>query len=117
MLQRAREVRLALVSCGDLGPNSILACSGTVAEHQEALMAAGAVGDLLGTFIDAQGRPVGHELNRRVVALALKDLACVPASILASGGLNKAPVIGAILTAGYVRRLVTDETVAQSLLG
>ena len=66
--------------------------------------------------MDADGAPVAHLVNRRVMALPPADLARVPGSILASGGLNKTPVIRAILRAGYVRRLVTDEAVAHALL-
>lgn len=43
-------------------------------------------------------------------------LARVDGSILAPGGLNKTPAIRAILHAGCVRRLVTDEAVAHALL-
>ncbi len=116
VMKRARQVSAALVSCGDFGAHSLLAGTPTVAEHVADLRAAGAVGDVLGTFLDAEGVPVVHPLNRRVMALPPADLARVPASILASGGLNKAAVIRAILRAGYVRRLVTDEAVAQALL-
>ena len=116
VMKRARGVQVALVSCGDFSAQSLLAATPTVAEHLAELQAAGAVGDLLGTFLDAAGTPVAHPLNRRVMALPPADLAGVPGSILASGGLNKAPVIRAILRAGYVRRLVTDEAVAQALM-
>lgn len=116
VLKRAREVTLALVSCGDFSEHSLLAATPSVAEHVPTLLAAGAVGDILGTFLDADGAPVEHVLNRRVMALAPTELERVPVSILASGGLNKAAVIRAILGAGYVRRLVTDEAVAQTLM-
>lgn len=116
VMARAREVPMALVSCGDFGERSLLAGTATVADYTGQLIAAGAVGDILGTFVDASGAPIAHELNRRVVALPPAHLARVPDSILASGGMNKAPIIRAILTAGYVRRLVTDEAVAAALL-
>lgn len=116
VLRRAREVSLALVSCGDFSGHSLLAATPSAAEHMPALRAAGAVGDLLGTFLDADGAPIEHALNRQVIALAPAELARVPVSILASGGLNKTAVIRAILRAGYVRRLVTDEAVAKALM-
>ena len=116
VLKRAREVSVALVSCGDFSEHSLLAGTPTVAEYEAELRVAGAVGDVLGTFLDADGVPVVHALNRRVMALSPADLQRVPTSILASGGLNKAAVIRAILRAGIVRRLVTDEAVAQALV-
>ena len=116
VMARAREVAVAVVSCGDFGDRSLLAGTATVTDSADELMAAGAVGDILGTFVDAVGQPIAHPLNRRVMALPPADLARVPVSILASGGLNKAHIIRAILTAGYVRRVVTDEAVAAALL-
>ena len=38
------------------------------------LRAAGAVGDVLCHFIDAEGKVVDHPVNRRVVAVDLEDL-------------------------------------------
>jgi DNA-binding transcriptional regulator LsrR (DeoR family) len=59
----------------------------------------GAVGDMLGTFLDDDGTPLPHTLNRRVMALTPEALRVVPISVLASGGMNKAPVVRAILRA------------------
>ena len=55
--------------------------------------------------------------NDTVIAMSPADLKKVPGSILISGGLYKAGIIRAILTAGYVNHLVTDEAVARKLLG
>ncbi|KAA2244332.1 sugar-binding transcriptional regulator [Salinarimonas soli] len=116
VLRRARAVDAALLSCGDLSERSLLASTSTVWDMREELLGAGAVGDLLGTFIDAEGAIVDHPLNQRVVALAPDELRSIPATILASGSLYKAPVIGAILRGGYVNRVVTDEACARALL-
>jgi DNA-binding transcriptional regulator LsrR (DeoR family) len=116
VMRRAREGRIALVSCGDLTPRSLLASTHIVSEALDGLKKAGAVGDLLGVFLDEYGRPVDHPLNGRVMALSPEDLKAYPISILASGGRPKASVIRGILNAGYVRRLVTDEAVAEVLV-
>lgn len=116
VMRRAREGQIALVSCGDLTPRSLLASTHTVSEVLDELRNAGAVGDLLGTFLDEYGRPVDHPLNSRVMALDPRELKAYPISILASGGLPKAQVIRGILNARYVRRLVTDESAAEALL-
>lgn len=115
-VRRARAARVALVAAGDLSERSLLASTQIVRENREALVAGGAVGDLLGVFLDAEGRPVDHPLNARVIALAPEDLRAVPCSILASGGPHKAAIVRAVMAAGYVNRLVTDEAVAESLL-
>ena len=116
VMRRAREGQIALVSCGDLTTRSLLASTHIVSEALEGLRQAGAVGDLLGTFLDEYGRPIDHPLNARVMALSPQELKAYPVSILASGGLPKARVIRAILNARYVKRLATDESAAEALL-
>lgn len=115
-LRRARLANVALVSCGDLSTRSLLASTQIVSENLDGLHAAGAVGDVLGVFLDQNGEPVDHALNRRVMALAPSELATIPRSILASGGAYKARIIRAILSAGYVKCLVTDEGCAEAVL-
>jgi DNA-binding transcriptional regulator LsrR (DeoR family) len=116
VMRRAREADIAIVAVGDLSPRSLLASTHIVSENLAELRQSGAVGDILGTFLDEYGRPVEHGLNRRVMALAPGELKAIPASILASGGLNKLAIIRGVLNAGYVSRLVTDERVAEGLL-
>jgi DNA-binding transcriptional regulator LsrR (DeoR family) len=116
VMRRAREVDVALVSCGDFSDRSLLATTVTVSESTEGLKRAGAVGDILGCFIDAAGTIVRHPLNQRVMALSPVELKRVPASILASGGVNKAAIVHAVLSAGYVNRIVTDEDCARAVL-
>ena len=116
VMRRAREGDVALVSAGDLSDRSLLATTHIVGESLPQLRAAGAVGDLLGTYLDEYGRPVDHPLNQRVIALSLPELKTYPASILASGGMPKLAVVRAILNAGYVNSLVTDEAVAEAML-
>jgi DNA-binding transcriptional regulator LsrR (DeoR family) len=115
-LRRAKTANIALVSCGDLSNRSLLATTQTISENLPALRRAGAIGDLLGVFLDEDGEPVDHPLNQRVMALPLADLKAIPSSILASGGPHKARIVEAILKAGYVRRVVTDEHVAETIL-
>jgi DNA-binding transcriptional regulator LsrR (DeoR family) len=115
VMRRAREGDIALVAAGDLSGRSLLAATSLIVENLTGLKAAGAVGDLLGSFLDEYGRVVDHPLNARVMALPLDGLRAYPTSILASGGEHKLPVIRAVLNARYVRRLVTDEVVAEAL--
>lgn len=115
VMRRAREGHIALVAAGDLSPRSLLASTNIVSENLAELQTAGAVGDLLGSFLDEYGRPIKHPLNERVMALSPAELKAYPTPILASGGEHKLPIIRAILNAGYVRRLITDESVAEGL--
>jgi DNA-binding transcriptional regulator LsrR (DeoR family) len=115
-LKRARNADLALVSSGDLSDRSLLVATQTVSENVDSLKKAGAVGDLLGVFLDASGRPVDHPLNERTMAISPADLKAIPDSILASGGLHKAPIVRAVLSSGHVKRVVTDEDCATAIL-
>ncbi|MGD9509476.1 MAG: sugar-binding transcriptional regulator [Geminicoccaceae bacterium] len=116
VLDRARRADIALVSVGTLGPGATNRRIGLLGEAEtQELLAAGAVGDLLCTFLDREGRPVDHPLNRCSVGLPVPDLAALPAAVLASGGAEKVAVIRAALVGGYVNHLITDEATARAL--
>lgn len=118
VLDRACRADIALVSVGTLGPAATNRRIGLLGDTEAAeLVAAGAVGDLLCTFLDAAGRPVDHPLNACSVGLPVRDLATLPAAVLASGGAEKVPVIRAALVGGYVNHLITDEGTAEALVG
>ncbi len=116
VMRRARAVSVALLTCGDMTSKSLIASMPMVRAHEAELEAMGAVGDLLGSFLDAEGALVPHPLNRQVMALTPPELKLVPVSILASGGMNKVPIIRSALLAGYVNHLVTDDACARALL-
>ena len=119
VMAKARQADIALVSCGDLTPGTkmtSLSSIGSVRDRLPELKKMGAVGEILGTFLDASGRPLDHFLNRCVIALPPHDLAQIPHSILISGGVHKAGIIEAILTAGYVNFLVTHVAIAKKLV-
>jgi len=114
---RAREVDLALLSVGDMSPQSTLFREALLtAEDLRGLVAAGAVGDVLCHFLGAAGRPVAHPIGRRTMSVALDDLARVPEIVVASGGRRKAPALFAALQALSVRVLITDAGAARELL-
>ena len=116
VMERARNSNVAIVSCGDMTPRTKLTTIPTVRERLTELKKIGAIGEILGTFLDANGLPVDHVLNKSVIAMPPADLQAIPNSILISGGLYKADIIQAILSAAYVHCLVTDEAVAQHLV-
>ena len=116
VMERARRSDVAIVSCGDLTPLTKLTTIYSVRERLPELKEIGAIGEILGTFLDARGFPVDHPLNQSVIAMPPADLKAIPNSILISGGMYKAEIIYAILSAGYVNCLVTDEIVAQRLV-
>jgi len=117
IVEKIRAVDAMAMAAGDLSVRSLLARDGLPSDTSlEQLIAAGGVGDVLGTVIDAEGRPVDHPINERVIGIGLADLARIPNVILAAGGDHKVPVLRAVLGLGLVNTFVTDETTAAALL-
>ena len=117
LLERARRVDLALVSVGDVSEEATLFKERLLPRSQLAsLREAGAVGDVLCHFIDAEGRVVDHPASQRVIAIDLEDLRRVPRIVIASGGRRKVAAIRAALKALAVSVLITDDAAAAGLL-
>jgi lsr operon transcriptional repressor len=106
---------LALLTCGDLTESLVVTYGIGKPDDLRTLRKAGAVGDLLGHFMDENGEPIDHPLNRRTVAITLDDLRKIDQVVLVSGGAKKFHVTQAALRAGYAHVLVTDEDTARRL--
>jgi DNA-binding transcriptional regulator LsrR (DeoR family) len=108
---------LALLSAIDLSEQSKSLEYGVINRQTwQSLRDAGAVGDICGHYLDADGRPVKHPLTLRVVSPAMDDLLKVPELILAAGGLQKVSIIRAAIRAGLSHVLITDEDTARELI-
>ncbi|WP_438390663.1 sugar-binding transcriptional regulator [Caballeronia sp. DA-9] len=113
--ERARQSDLALLTCGDLTESLVVTYGVNDPEQVRALEKAGAVGDMLGHFMDADGEAIDHPLNRRTVAITLEDLRKIRRVVLVSGGAKKFAVTRAALRGRYPSVLVTDEETARRL--
>ena len=77
----------------------------------------GAVGDILGFFLQADGERVeGLEIHRELLGVTLDELAQLPTIIGAAGGVEKADAIYAALKGRRINGLVTEETTARAVL-
>jgi deoxyribonucleoside regulator len=106
--------RLEVAAFGIGGPAWSAAALGpdTVRE----LEAADAVGEVLVSPFDAQGRFVGDGLRERTIAFDARDLGRVPVRIGVAGGPAKIrPILGA-LRGGLLTALVTDQSTAEAVL-
>ena len=83
------------------------------AEWRE-LRAKGAVGDVMGSFVDADGVPVDAEINRRTLGLTIDDLRGRRV-IAVVGGSGKAEAIMAAVKTGVITDLVLGEADAQRI--
>jgi DNA-binding transcriptional regulator LsrR (DeoR family) len=112
---RARQSDMALLTCGDLTESLVVTYGINDPQQVRTLEKAGAVGDMLGHFMDADGEAIDHPLNRRTVAITLDDLRKIERVVLVSGGAKKFVVTRAALRGRYPSVLVTDEDTAQRL--
>ncbi len=116
-LEAARRAPSAVFGMGVLGPESVHVASGYLDERDLAeLQRAGAVGDVLGRFLSAEGRIALPALDERTVGLPLADLGTKPLTVGVAAGPGRGPIVLAALRAGCLRHLVTDEATAAWLL-
>ncbi len=117
VLHWAKRASVAVISVGSFSRDNPIADFGFIRAHEwDELEEAGAVGDVLGHFIDVDGNLVDHSVNRRACSLPVADLAAIPNIVMVSGGREKGPALRAAMKFVKVTTLVTDEDAARSLL-
>ncbi|WP_109212308.1 MULTISPECIES: sugar-binding domain-containing protein [Microbacterium] len=117
VLELARSADAYLFSAGAADHRSVHVDSGYLAPSDiDRLVAAGAVGDVVGRYIDAAGRVVDDALDARTVGLSLDDLRRADLAIAAVAGEPKRAIAAAVVAAGLCTVLVTDESTARHLL-
>lgn len=115
-IEKIRAADGIALAAGDMEHSLLLADGLPEDVTASDLRARGAVGDIIGHFLDENGAPIDHPLNARVLGIGLADLDAVNNVIVAAGGVSKVPIIRAILKRGCVDHLVTDEVTAKTLL-
>ena len=92
--------------------------SGYISEGEQLMYARkGAVGDILGYFLNAEGECVGElEIHRELLGVTLDELAQLPTIVGVAGGEEKADAIYAALKGRRINGLVTEETTARAVL-
>lgn len=117
VIELAQRATAVLFSAGPADAGSALVESGYLTvDEVDALARRGAVGDVLGRFIDADGCIVDRALDDRTVGLDLERLRATDTAVLAIAGTAKHPVARAVVANGLCTAIVTDEATAESLL-
>lgn len=112
----ARCASFMMIGIGTVAEDAHLLQTGMITGDELAeLRAAGAVGEVLGTFVDDAGEPVDVDVNRRSIAVGFDDLKGKEVVAIA-GGHGKVGAVDAVLRSGVARILVTDEQTAEGLL-
>ncbi|HVZ01919.1 MAG TPA: sugar-binding transcriptional regulator [Dongiaceae bacterium] len=112
----AAKADLNLVGIGQIDQSAQVYVDGFIS-HDELLemLRLGAVGEVAGWAMDAQGRVIDGGTNRRLTSVPLP----APARALTVGaalGRSKLPAIRAALKGRIINGLITDEATAQALL-
>jgi len=112
----ARAASLLLAGIGTAEREASLVATGMVEKSEMAeVKKGGGVGELLGHFFDAEGRPFETALATRVLALGREDLKN-RRIVAVAGGKIKISAIRSVLKSGYLSGLITDERSARSLM-
>lgn len=117
VLRRAQRIDMALLSVGNMAPDSTAFRFGFSSEEERSeLIRMGAVGDLLYNYYDASGRAVDHPINQRIMSIPLEQLRGVPVRVIASGGHEKVEAMLGALKLVDCNVLITNEATARELL-
>jgi deoxyribonucleoside regulator len=117
VLERAAEANAYLYSAGVVDANSAHVESGYLRpDDMEELARRGAIGDVVGRYIDANGNIVDPALDERTLGISLDTLRSAAMAILVVAGTAKHDIARAVVTSGLCTVLITDEATARALL-
>lgn len=117
VLELARSADAQIFSAGAVDGSSVLVESGYLTiDDARALVARGAIGDVLGRFVDADGNVVDAELDDRTVGITIDELRAAQHTIAIVAGAAKHDIARMLVTSGLCTVLVTDERTATALL-
>lgn len=115
-IRLGQQADLTLVGIGQMGRQAPLVVDGFVAEAEmEALVAAGAMGEITSWIYDSDGQVLDCDFNRRVASVPLPK-AAERRVIAVAVGEAKRPALAAALRGRLVNGLVTNEAMAERLL-
>lgn len=115
-LSLGRSAQLLVASFGECSRHSQIGLQGLLDGREiDALMRAGAIGDILGKFFDESGRFISNAANERTPGLSVEDMRAGELVVLAAG-LSKLKALRALLASRLVKHLIVDGDLAMALL-
>ena len=117
VLERAAGASAYLYSAGVADESSVLVDSGYLSPEDVAeLVSRGAVGDVVGRYIDADGNIVDHELDGRTVGVSLEQLRSAALAIAVISGEPKHAIARAVVSSALCSVFISDEATASAVL-
>lgn len=117
VMEQARHSFINVVGLSELAQDTTISKVGIVSarDHRE-LLAAGAIGDVVGFFVDESGDEVAWSKRDLYVGIGLNEIAAAPHVVCLASGRNKARVAAVAIRRGYINTLVTSDALASALL-
>ena len=117
ILDMVPHSNLTIIGIGALNERATLVKEGHLnIQDIEIFKSKGAVGDLLNQFYDIDGNVINLELHKRLITTKIHLLKSLNHVVAVAGGIEKKEAILGALKGGYINVLITDETIAYSLL-
>ena len=116
-LATAARADLALVGIGGTDDGCTMVRSGCLSTDEIArLREQGAVGDVIGNFVDVDGRPVASPHSDRLIALSIDDLRRIGTVVAVVSEVEKPLAILGTLRADVINVLIVDAANARAVL-
>lgn len=110
------SLALSVLSVGSWNPPITQLLDHLTENDRAQLDREGACAEVVGLFLDEDGRVLDTELNQRRISIRADQLRAVPYGIAVAGGTEKVRAISAVAQSGIVNTLITDEGTARLLL-
>jgi DNA-binding transcriptional regulator LsrR (DeoR family) len=114
--EQLRSATTTFVGIGTLENSVFLERKVLATEEIGMLRRAGAVGEMLGRFFDAEGNECNTEFRDRVVSLPLAELRGLPRVVAVVSGTDRAAAVCAAIRSGLISTLVSDRAGAAAVL-
>src|SRR4051794_17049371 len=115
-VQQFSTVTKAVVGIGSWAPMESTVYDATEEGVRDELTRLGACGEIAGVLVDTNGRPVDTDLRDRMICPSADQLRAVPEVLAIAYNSVRTPVVKAAVRGGLVNSLVTDASLARSLL-
>nr|WP_231366377.1 sugar-binding domain-containing protein [Zhihengliuella flava] len=112
---KADHLDVAMVAIGTWAHGGSTVWTRLTEEERERIAAAGAVAEVSGRLLTAEGAPLDAGLDGRVVSVTLDQLRHATTTIAVASGAANAEGVLAALRAGFTQRLVIDGELAAAL--
>lgn len=117
VLNGAASSDITIFSPGPVSKDSILIQAHYLQpKHIELFKSHGAVGEIMGHFINAQGRLISADLDRRTISMPLKSLRKSKHVVAVADRVDKAPALKGAIAGDLIDVLIADAPTATALL-